>query len=102
MTEQKWLQSTAPKPMLKFLERKPSERKLRLFAVACCRRISHLIIDPSSQPAVDVAEQFAEGLVSESEVSPIRDEAELAIADEEQGQGSEDAREAAYYSLEPV
>jgi hypothetical protein len=49
-----------------------------------------------------VAEQLAEGLVSEGDASLTRDEAELAVADEEEGQGSEDAREAACYSLDPV
>jgi hypothetical protein len=69
MTEAEWLaRQRSPKPILKFLQgKKPSARKLRLFAAACCRRVWDLL--PSeAQGAVLVAEQFADGVVGKSEL----------------------------------
>lgn len=102
MTEAEWLACTDPQAMLEFLRDKASDRQLRLFAVACCRRISHLILDPRSRPAVEAAEQLAEGFVSDDEVWLTRDEAELAAGDHEQGDGCIDSREAAFLVMEPV
>ncbi len=45
MTEAEWLACADPDPMLKFRRGKVSERKLRLFAVGCCRRVIHLLED---------------------------------------------------------
>jgi hypothetical protein len=61
MTEKQWLACTDPDKMLAFLKGKASDRKLRLFAVACVRRVGHLLIERRSLEAVDLAEQFAEG-----------------------------------------
>jgi hypothetical protein len=60
MTEAEWLASQDPGPMLVFLGRKADSRKLRLFAVACVRRLSRLLDDERSRRALDVAEQFAD------------------------------------------
>ena len=40
MTEQDWQCCTDPTPLLVFLRGRASKRKLRLFAVACCRQAS--------------------------------------------------------------
>ena len=63
MTEQEWLACTDPTPMLEFLQNKASDRKLRLFAVACSCRCLHLTADDRVGEALDIAERFADGLV---------------------------------------
>jgi hypothetical protein len=61
MTEAEWLACTEPHKMLQFLRGKGSDRKLRLFAVACCRRIAGWFTDPRLRQGVEAAERYADG-----------------------------------------
>jgi hypothetical protein len=68
MTEQEWRVCADPKEMLEFLGRKASERLLRLFGCACCRRIWHLITDKQRRNALEAAEGYADGIVTSDEL----------------------------------
>jgi hypothetical protein len=71
MTEADWLAFLQCKPISRKLRVrfKPGDRKWRLFACACCRRIWHLLADPRSRKAVEVAERDADGMASHQEVA---------------------------------
>lgn len=60
MTEQEWLTATDPTEMLKAHPGKFSERKLRLFALACCERIRRFITDPRSVAALELVWKHVE------------------------------------------
>ena len=61
MTEAEWLAGTDPRPMLDVFWGRSRDRKLRLFACACVRRVWDFLADPRSRMAVEVAERFADG-----------------------------------------
>jgi hypothetical protein len=75
MTQKEWLACDDLWPLLEHLQKKgnrkcptATERKLRLFACACCRRIWHYMLDERSRTAVEVAERCADGGVSQEEL----------------------------------
>jgi hypothetical protein len=64
MKETEWLECTDPRPMLHFLERRASDRKMLLFACACCRRVWRQLSVEGSRHAIGVLERYADGLVT--------------------------------------
>lgn len=64
MTEAEWLSSKDALKLLAHLNRPPGDRKLRLYGVACCRRLWHSLSEPASREAIEWAERFADGLAS--------------------------------------
>ena len=48
------------------------DRTLRLFAVWCARQVQHLMADPRSVAAIDVAERFANGDATADELKAAR------------------------------
>jgi hypothetical protein len=78
MTEEEWNASSRPGAMLAYLVRVSydlSPRKMHLFGSACCRRVWHLLQDPRSHRAVEVAERYADGLASRKELASARQDA---------------------------
>jgi hypothetical protein len=67
MTETDWLSSTDPVPLLRHLGGKVSQRKLRLFAVACCRQLWP-VLEGGERQAVEAAERYADGQADADEL----------------------------------
>jgi hypothetical protein len=91
VTEAEWLGCTDPDAMLEYLRGKATERKLRLFACACCRRIWHLLPDEASRRAVEVAERYADGQVTEEQLEEAGKRAGWAAAWAAHGDAAEAA-----------
>ncbi len=66
MTEAEWLECTDPDQMLEFLRGNTSDRKLRLCACACCRRVWNVLTDERSRAAIGLAEQLADAMTEEN------------------------------------
>src|SRR5262245_61253267 len=65
--------------MLEFLLEtdRASERKQRLFAVACCRRVWHLPAHEDTRRAVDAAERYADGEAARGELDRACDRVDV-------------------------
>jgi hypothetical protein len=73
MTEREWSKCTSPETMIGYLASLVSSsgavrtRKKRLFALACCHRIDHLLTDARCREELQIAEEYAERQVSSEE-----------------------------------
>jgi hypothetical protein len=67
VTEAEWFSSNDPKSLVAFVAGRVSERKLRLFAAACCRQVWVMLEDPCTRRSVEVGEEYADGLVTPPE-----------------------------------
>jgi hypothetical protein len=70
MTEAEWNERQSPRKMLYFLEGIGvlTKRKNRLFEVAVCRRIWHLMSDPRSRAAVEIVERHTDGQAGDADL----------------------------------
>jgi hypothetical protein len=71
MTEQEWLACADSTAMLELLQGKASDRKLRLFAVACCRTAGEMLPDELTRRALLLAELAADGQAKPREVRAV-------------------------------
>ena len=72
MTEAEWKVCSDPIAMLDLILGEAGERKLRLFAVACCHSVGNLLNDEHFHRAVELAERHADGLAREKEINAVR------------------------------
>jgi hypothetical protein len=70
--EAEWLACDEPELMLDCLWGKASDRKLRLFSVACCRHVWPSMRDERFRNAVLAAELFADSKIDQEELRQVR------------------------------
>ncbi len=71
------------------------EKEIRLYAVWCARQVQHLMDDPRSLAALDVAELHAHGKATDDELASAWDEAWAAARDEARSAARAEARASA-------
>ena len=103
MNEPEWLACGEPRKMLRYLEGKATDRKLRLFACACCRRIWHLLPHQSNRDLVAAVEDHPAGAFSDPDleaaiVASSRHESQFVV---DQGYWAVKYLGRSYYKLTP-
>jgi hypothetical protein len=96
VNEEEWNACTEPGSMVLFLAGRARDRKLRLFACACCRRIWH-VASQGSREAIEVAERFADRRAKPRELASARRAAEALYW---HGDGSDLAAWAALFATD--
>jgi hypothetical protein len=73
MTETEWLTAAHPWDMIAFASGTTTNRKLRLFACACCRQVCNDFLPPLVLRAVAAAEAFADREISADTLAQVRE-----------------------------
>ncbi len=81
VTEDEWRSFSHSMTMLDLVQKKASERNLRRFMIACCRRIWPHIVDERSRRAVELAERDVDGQLGDDERIAAARGAAAALAD---------------------
>ncbi len=69
LTEAEWLSSDNPHELATSMPQLLTERRARLFACACCRRfLMPMLKDPRILQALGIAEEYADGKISQVEL----------------------------------
>jgi hypothetical protein len=97
-SEKHWLTMTNLHVLRQYMQGQISKRKERLFAVACCRQIWHLMTDERSRDAVRAVERIADGLISLDEFFGIHRAAEEAVPHFPPDERPSSAEQAQYYA----
>jgi hypothetical protein len=84
--EAEWLGCDNPALLVQWEDQRLTDRKRRLFAVACCRWVWEQLTDARSREAVELAERFADGKACAEELGRAHGKAFLASL--EGGRGS--------------
>ena len=73
MTEAEWMACTSRHDMLAWIHGRgcSTERKIRLFGLACCRRVWHLLPDQFHRDAVELVERYVDGTATVEEFKRV-------------------------------
>lgn len=80
-SEKTWFADPDPVSRLESLPPGTSARKCRLFAVACGRRLGHLLGNPTCRKAMETAEHHADGGATDEELAQAHEAAAVALAE---------------------
>ncbi len=71
MTEAEWERCRDLTKMMRVVDPRQFDRKLRLFAIACCRRVAGLVRDADAQSLLELTEKLAEGVADLETLRPV-------------------------------
>jgi hypothetical protein len=72
MSPAEWLTTWGDHQQIEQLQWRLSNRKERLFLAACCRQVLHLVPEEPCRLAVEAAEAFADGQISDRKLCQAR------------------------------